>query len=117
MDGREEAGAQVVVEVLVLAHLKHFLPLLHGHLILHTLCTLVFLAQLLPSKLHKMNIQHINSIFKTQPCSPKACTISYTKMVEVNIHGFGGNPWRTLSLVLLTLGFVGATLFARKASL
>lgn len=60
MDGREEAGAQVVVKVLVLAHLKHFLPLLHRHLILHTLRALIFLTQLLPSKLHERDIQCIN---------------------------------------------------------
>lgn len=49
MDGREKACTQIVIEVLVLAHLKHFLPLLHRHLILHTLCTLILLTQLLPS--------------------------------------------------------------------
>lgn len=79
MDGREEAGAQVVVEVLVLAHLKHFLPLLYGHLILHAFRTLILLTQLLPSKLRRMIIQHYS----------KACMVSYTKRVEVNIHGFG----------------------------
>ena len=51
MDGREEAGAEVVVEVLVLSHLKHLLPLLHRHLVLHALSRLVLLSQGLPPKL------------------------------------------------------------------
>ena len=51
MDGGEEAGAEVVVEVLVLAHLKHLLPLLHRHLALDALCGLLLLAELLPAKL------------------------------------------------------------------
>lgn len=61
MDGRKKASAQVVVEVLILAHLKHFLPLLHGHLILHALRTLIFLTQLLTTKLHKLDVQQINT--------------------------------------------------------
>lgn len=52
MDSGEEAGAEVVVEVLVLTHLKHFLPLLNSHLVLHTLCSLVFLAEIFTTKLH-----------------------------------------------------------------
>ena len=51
MDGGEEAGAQVVVEVLVLAHLKHLLPLLHRHLALDALSGLLLLTELLPTKL------------------------------------------------------------------
>ena len=57
MDGGEEAGAEVVVEVLVLAHLEHFLPLLHGHLVLDALSCLFLITDLLPTKLNK--IQHI----------------------------------------------------------
>lgn len=44
VDGGEEAGAQVVVEVLVLAHLKHLLPLLLSHLALDAFCGLFFLS-------------------------------------------------------------------------
>lgn len=53
MDGGEEAGAEVVVEVLILTHLKHFLPLLRSHLVLHALRRLVLLTQLLTSKLEQ----------------------------------------------------------------
>lgn len=61
MDGGEQAGADVVIEVLVLAHLKHFLPFLHSHLILHTLCSLIFWTKLLASKLNtKEKQQHLN---------------------------------------------------------
>ena len=51
MDGGEEAGAQVVVQVLVLGHLKHLLPLLDRHLVLHTLSRLILLPQGLATKL------------------------------------------------------------------
>ena len=51
MDGGEEAGAKVVVQVLVLAHLKHLLPLLLGHLALDALSSLLFIPQLLATKL------------------------------------------------------------------
>lgn len=51
VDGGEEAGAQVVVQVLVLAHLKHLLPLLLRHLALDALCGLLFLSYLLATKL------------------------------------------------------------------
>lgn len=51
VDGGEEAGAQVVVKVLVLAHFKHFLPLLLSHLALDALCRLLLLSDLLPTKL------------------------------------------------------------------
>lgn len=51
VDGGEEAGAQVVVQVLVLAHLKHLLPLLLRHLALDALCSLLLLPQLLTAKL------------------------------------------------------------------
>lgn len=51
MDGGEEAGAQVMVQVLVLAHLKHLLPLLLRHLALDALCGLFFLSELLATKL------------------------------------------------------------------
>lgn len=51
MDSGEEASAEVVVEVFVLAHLKDFLPLLNRHLVLHTFCSLVFLAKFFTTKL------------------------------------------------------------------
>ena len=51
VDGGEEAGAQVVVQVLVLAHLEHFLPLLLRHLALDALGGLLLLPQLLTAKL------------------------------------------------------------------
>lgn len=53
MDGGEEAGAQVVVQVLVLAHLEHFLPLLLRHLALDAFCGLLLLPQLLTAKLQR----------------------------------------------------------------
>lgn len=53
MDGGEEAGAQVVVQVLVLAHLEHFLPLLLGHLALDALCSLLLLPDLFTTKLRQ----------------------------------------------------------------
>lgn len=52
VDGGEEAGAQVVVQVLVLAHLKHFLPLFLRHLALDAFCSLLLITQLLTTKLH-----------------------------------------------------------------
>lgn len=51
MDGGEQTGAQVVVEVLVLAHLKDLLPLLDSHLILDAFSRLVLLTELFPAKL------------------------------------------------------------------
>ena len=51
MDGGEETGTQVVVEVLVLGHLKHLLPLLNSHLLLYVLCRLLLLWQLFTPKL------------------------------------------------------------------
>lgn len=56
MDSWEKTGTEVVVKVLVLAHLKHLLPLLDGHLILYTFGRLVFLTQVFTSELHK--VQH-----------------------------------------------------------
>lgn len=53
VDGGEEAGAQVVVQVFVLAHLKHFLPLLLCHLALDAFCCLLLLSQLLTAKLQQ----------------------------------------------------------------
>lgn len=53
MDGGEETRAQVVVEILVLAHFEHFLPLLLRHLALDALCSLLLLPDLLTTKLQK----------------------------------------------------------------
>lgn len=53
MDGGEEAGAQVVVQVLVLAHLEHFLPLLLRHLALYALRSLLLLSDLLTAELQQ----------------------------------------------------------------
>ncbi len=53
VNGGEETCAEVVIEILVLAHLKHFLPFLHGHLVLHALSCLTLLPKLLPSKLRE----------------------------------------------------------------
>lgn len=53
VDGGEEAGAQVVVKVLVLAHFKHFLPLLLRHLALDALRSLLLLSDLLTPKLQQ----------------------------------------------------------------
>lgn len=53
MDGGEEAGAQVVVQVLVLAHLENLLPLLLRHLALDAFGRLLLVAQLLPSELQQ----------------------------------------------------------------
>lgn len=60
VDGGEEAGAQVVVQVLVLAHLKHFLPLLLRHLALDALRRLLLVPQLLSAKL-----RHEKAHFRT----------------------------------------------------
>ena len=57
MDGREEAGAEVVVQVLVLAHLKDLLPLLHGHLVLDAFSSLLLVTDLLPAKLQKHKVK------------------------------------------------------------
>lgn len=51
MNGRKEAGAQVMVEILVLAHLEHFVPLLHRHLVLDALGRLLLIADLLTAEL------------------------------------------------------------------
>ena len=53
MDGGEEAGAQIVVQVLVLTHLEHFLPLFLSHLALDALSSLFLLTQLLTTKLQQ----------------------------------------------------------------
>lgn len=52
MDGGEEAGAQVVVQILVLTHFKHFLPFFFCHLTLDALSCLFFITKLLPTELH-----------------------------------------------------------------
>lgn len=54
MDGGEEAGAQVVVQILVLAHFKHLLPFLLRHPTLDAFSRLFFVAQLLPAELHRI---------------------------------------------------------------
>ncbi len=59
MDCGKQAGAQVVVQVLVLAHLKHFLPLLLRHLALDAFCGLLLLPQLLTAKLQGENTHGI----------------------------------------------------------
>lgn len=51
VDGGEEAGAQVVVQVLVLAHLKNLLPLFLCHLALNAFSRLLLLPQLFTAKL------------------------------------------------------------------
>lgn len=57
MDRGEEAGAQVVVKVFVLAHLKHLLPLSLRHLALNGLGRLLLLAYLLPTKLQPEKLE------------------------------------------------------------
>lgn len=52
MDGGKEAGAQVMVQVLVLAHLKHLFPLLYRHLVLDALGRLLLISDLLPTELN-----------------------------------------------------------------
>jgi len=76
VDGGEEAGAQVVVEVLVLAHLKHLLPLLHRHLALDALGRLLLLAEFLPTELQARSNTHpyVNKLQErsnTHPCVNK----------------------------------------------
>ncbi len=51
MNGREEAGAEVVVEVFILTHLKHLLPLLYRHLFLDTLRCLLLIPDFFTAKL------------------------------------------------------------------
>lgn len=51
VDGGEEAGAQVVVQVLILTHLEDFLPLLLRHLALDAFRSLLLLSYLLTAKL------------------------------------------------------------------
>lgn len=91
VDGGEEAGAQVVVQVLILAHLKHLLPLLLRHLALDALCSLFFLSYFLSTKLEE------------------GCMFRAGRLCSLTVW------W--LNQVLLTRGLVGATLQARKASL
>lgn len=99
MDGGEEAGAQVVVQVLVLAHLEHLLPLLLGHLALDALCSLLLLPDLLTTKLRQAK-KHIYKHDK--------------RNVRSFVCFFG---FREKNLCAsLTRGLVGATLQARKAS-
>lgn len=52
VDGGEEAGAQVMVQVFVLAHLEHFIPLLYRHLVLNALSCLLLITDFLPTKLN-----------------------------------------------------------------
>lgn len=92
MDGGEEACAQVMVQVLVLAHLEHFIPLLHRHLVLNALGCLLLIADLLPAKLNTPhNTPHYNPI---------------TGLCDEWLWSWD-----------LTLGLVGATWQARKANL
>ena len=61
MDGGEEAGAQVVVEVSVLAHVIHSLPFIVRHSLLDHLCCQVFFSHLTPSKLKQIHIYYTQS--------------------------------------------------------
>lgn len=51
MYGREQAGTEIVVQIFILTHFKHFLPLLHSHLVLNALSGLFLISELFPSKL------------------------------------------------------------------
>ncbi len=107
VDGGEEAGAQVVVQVLVLAHLKHLLPLLLRHLALDALCSLLLLPQLLTAKLQGENTH----VTEQHACLGPACFFSWGE-------NSGMTMGKQLLLCLsLTRGLVGATLQAKKASL
>lgn len=53
MDSGEEAGTQIVIKVLILAHFKHLLPLFHGHLVFDAFCSLFFISELFSTKLNK----------------------------------------------------------------
>lgn len=72
MDSGEEAGAQIMVKVLVLAHFKHLFPLFHSHLVFNAFCSLFFISELFSTKLTKeiikvttRSLQNVNSADRT----------------------------------------------------
>lgn len=81
VDGGEEAGAQVVVQVLVLAHLKHLLPLLLRHLALDALCGLLFLSYLFATKLED------GCTFRAE-CRTRrrACTLTVAAVLLISVR-------------------------------
>lgn len=55
MDSGEEAGAQIMVKVLILAHFKNLFPLFHRHLVFNAFCSLFFISELFSTKLNQGN--------------------------------------------------------------
>lgn len=65
MDSGEEAGAQIMVKVLILAHFKNLFPLFHRHLVFNAFCSLFFISELFSTKLKQMK-------YKKNPKSNKS---------------------------------------------
>lgn len=59
MNSREEAGAQVLIQVLILAHIVHSLPLLVTHVFLDRLSSHAFLTKRLTTKLQNKTVSNI----------------------------------------------------------
>lgn len=55
MNSGEEAGAQIMVKVLILAHFKNLFPFFHRHLVFNAFCSLFFISELFSTKLNKGN--------------------------------------------------------------
>lgn len=100
VDGGEETSAQVMVQVLVLAHLEHFIPLLYWHLVLNAFSRLLLVTDLLPAKL---NTPHNSHYIPLQDCVMIGCGDGILPWDWSAPHGRPGKPICTRALGLLEL--------------
>ena len=79
MNGWEKAGAEILVEIFILAHVVDGLPLLICHLLLDGLSSQLLLTERLSSKLQK----HIRCVKDTIPMAIQ----TYKKNTKKKKHG------------------------------
>lgn len=80
MDSGEEAGAQIMVKVLILAHFKNLFPLFHSHLVFNAFCSLFFISELFSTKLNKGNNKSNNMV--TTECEFHRQDVTKTRSVS-----------------------------------
>ena len=79
MYSREQACTKIVVQIFILTHFKHFLPLLHSHLVLNALSCLLLISELFSSKLRGRR-QEKNSSIKIVKIMRKRRNITTNKI-------------------------------------
>jgi hypothetical protein len=85
MYSREEARAEIVVQVFVLTHFKHLFPFLHRHLVLNALSGLFLISEFFPSKLKWKKKNKMKDIIENQD-NIKGKKFRYSKITwEVNV--------------------------------